>query len=91
MTYRLTPSVLPVLLYTVFTSPLCMPIRPVGSFPVYSPEEEGAKLRPGVVLLTGLMESMVKYGETIAHLNDRWVCIAADVLCFGRTCAIFAV
>lgn len=59
------------------------------SFPKYSPDEEGGKLLPGVVLLTGLMESMTKYGETIAHLNDRcdgsgtriwWRCVARFLL-----------
>lgn len=41
-------------------------------FPKYSTAEEGGRLRPGVVLLTGLMETMAKYGETIASLNDRY-------------------
>lgn len=42
-----------------------------ASFPKYASVGDGGKLRPGVVLLTGLMESMAKYGETIADLNDR--------------------
>ncbi|CAM9979676.1 unnamed protein product [Pylaiella littoralis] len=40
-------------------------------FPKYSSEGDGGQLRPGVVLLTGFMESMTKYGETIADLYDR--------------------
>lgn len=40
-------------------------------FPKYLPLCEGGAIRPGVVLLTGLMETMAKYGETIAYLNDR--------------------
>ncbi|CAM9853661.1 unnamed protein product [Scytosiphon promiscuus] len=54
----------------VFMGAAGVPLR-YRLFPKYSEGREGrGKLRPGVVLLTGLMESMAKYGETIAHLND---------------------
>lgn len=43
----------------------------VVRFPKYLPHGKGGAIRPGVVLLTGLMETMAKYGETIAYLNDR--------------------
>lgn len=46
-------------------------------FPKYSTAEEGGRLRAGVVLLTGLMETMAKYGETIGYLNDRYDTSAA--------------
>ncbi|CAM9214823.1 unnamed protein product [Ectocarpus sp. 8 AP-2014] len=56
----------------VFMGAAGVPVR-YRLFPKYSEGEGdgGGKLQPGVVLLTGLMESMTKYGETIAHLNDR--------------------
>ncbi|CAM9800216.1 unnamed protein product, partial [Hapterophycus canaliculatus] len=52
----------------VFMGAAGVPLR-YRLFPKYSKGGDG-KLRPGVVLLTGLMESMAKYGETIAYLND---------------------
>lgn len=46
-----------------------------SSFPKYSAEkkkeDEEGELLPGVVLLTGLMETMAKYGETISYFNER--------------------
>ncbi|CBJ27099.1 lysophospholipase l2 pldb, hydrolase of alpha/beta superfamily [Ectocarpus siliculosus] len=56
----------------VFMGAAGVPVR-YRLFPKYSKGEgDGCgKLQPGVILLTGLMESMTKYGETIAHLNDR--------------------
>ncbi|CAM9548129.1 unnamed protein product [Ectocarpus fasciculatus] len=56
----------------VFMGAAGVPVR-YRLFPKYSKGEGdgGGKLQPGVVLLTGLMESITKYGETIAHLNDR--------------------
>lgn len=47
--------------------------RKYGRFPKYSPASKGGRLRPGVVVLPGLMETMCKYGETIADLNNRRV------------------
>ncbi|CAM9392313.1 unnamed protein product, partial [Laminaria digitata] len=54
----------------VFMGAAGVPVR-YRLFPKYLPASEGGALRPGVVLLTGLMETMAKYGETIAYLNDR--------------------